>query len=191
MPYGQLPAFLNTELGRIYRNFQLNANLGALRTIQVFVVGEAQRPGAFSISSLSTLTNAIFASGGPLPEGSLRDIEVKRGGTTIDHFDLYDLLLRGDKSHDVQLMSGDVIFIPPVGPQVALVGSVDTPAIYELKGENSLADLLKLAGGPTPVGSIGSVRLERIDQHAVLQIQDVGRGHAAFADAAKWRHCFR
>ncbi len=173
LTYGQLPNFLNDALGRIYRNFQVSTTLGALRTIQVFVLGEARRPGTFSISSLSTLTNAIFASGGVLPDGSLRDIQVKRAGQTIDHFDLYDLLLRGDKSHDIPLVNGDVIFIPPVGPQVAIVGSINNPAIYELRGESSITDLLHMTGGPTPVASTSTVRLERIDQHTLLQVQDV------------------
>lgn len=173
LTYGQLPDFLNAQLGRIYRNFQVSATLGSLRTIQVFVLGQARRPGTFSISSLSTLTNAIFASGGVLPDGSLRDIQVLRANQTINHFDLYDLLLHGDKSHDIQLVNGDVIFIPPVGHQVAIVGSVNNPAIYELKGESTVADLLRMTGGPTPVASTSTVRLERIDQHALLQVQDV------------------
>ncbi len=101
--------------------------------MQVFVLGEARRPGAYTVSSLSTLLNALFASGGPLPQGSLRDIQLLRNGATVVHFDLYDLLLRGDKTHDVPLMPGDVIFIPVVGPQVALAGSVNNPAIYEIR----------------------------------------------------------
>lgn len=173
LTYGELPQFLNAQLGKIYRNFQVSATLGSLRTIQVFVLGQARRPGTFSISSLSTLTNAIFASGGVLPDGTLRDIQVRRGNATIEHFDLYDLLLRGDKTHDIPLVNGDVIFIPPVGPQVAIVGSVNNPAIYELKGAASIADLLRMTGGPTPVASTSTVRLERIDQHTLLQVQDV------------------
>jgi polysaccharide export outer membrane protein len=176
MPYSELNQFLNEQLGKIYRNFTLNANLGALRTIQVFVVGQALRPGTYSISSLSTLTNAIFASGGPLPQGSLRDIQVRRGNETIDHFDLYDLLLNGDKSHDIPLMGGDVIFIPYVGPQVAVVGSVDNPAIFELKGKTTVADALKLAGGDTPVAAGATVRVERIFEHSQRSIQDISAG---------------
>ncbi len=122
LTYGQLPEFLNRQVGRIYRNFTVSVSLGALRTIQVFVVGQARRPGSFSISSLSTLLNALFASGGPAATGSVRDIQVKRNGETIDHFDLYDLLLHGDKSHDIALATGDVIFIPYAGPQVAVLG---------------------------------------------------------------------
>ncbi len=175
LPFGQLNDFLDAQLGKIYRNFTLSTNLGSLRTIQVFVVGEARRPGAYSISSLSTLTNAVFASGGPLPQGSLRDIQVKRGSTTIDHFDLYDLLLHGDKSKDMPLMSGDVIFIPFVGPQVAIVGSIDDPGIYELKGETTVCQSLQFAGGETAVAAGSTVRLERVYEHAMRSLQDVNQ----------------
>jgi polysaccharide export outer membrane protein len=165
LPYGELTNFLNDRLGKIYRNFTLNANLGSLRTIQVFVVGQARSPGAYSISSLSSLTNAIFASGGALPQGSLRDIQVERGGTTIDHFDLYDLLLHGDKSHDIPLATGDVIFIPFAGPQVAVSGSVEHPAIYEMKGDTTVAQALQFAGGETAVAASSTVRLQRVFEH--------------------------
>jgi polysaccharide export outer membrane protein len=184
LPYAQLNTFLTAQLGKIYRNFSVNAQLGSLRTIQVFVVGQARRPGTYSISSLSTLTNAIFASGGPLPQGSVRDIQVKRGGVTIDHFDLYDLLLRGDKTKDISLATGDVIFIPFVGPQIAIVGSVDNPAIYELKppGElnipaekpdTTVAEALQMAGGETAVAAGSTVRLERVFEHSMRSIEDV------------------
>jgi polysaccharide export outer membrane protein len=173
LSYGKLNEFLTDRLGKIYRNFNLNTTLGSLRTIQVFVMGQARRPGMYSISSLSTLTNAVFVSGGPLPQGSLRDIQVKREGVTIDHFDLYDLLLHGDKTHDISLMSGDVIFIPFVGSQVALVGSIDSPAIYELKDETTVAAALKLAGGATAVAVDATVRLERILDHSMRTIIDV------------------
>ncbi len=179
LPYGQLQTYLHEQLGRIYRNFSLNANLGSLRTIQVFVVGEARAPGSYSISSLSTLLNAIFASGGPLPSGSLRDIQVKREGRTLVHFDLYDLLLHGDKSNDIRLNSGDVIFIPFVGPQVAVAGSVKTPAIYELKGPTSVADALALAGGETAIAGGGVARLERVFEHSQRSVEDVNLAFGA------------
>ncbi len=173
IPFSQLNAYLHGQLARIYRNFALNTNLGSLRTIQVFVVGEAVRPGSYTISSLSTLLNAIFASGGPLPDGSLRDIQVKRDGQTILHFDLYDLLLRGDKANDIRLLSGDVIFIPFAGPQVAITGSVSSPAIYELKGPTPINDLLKLAGSETAVANGGALRLERVYEHSMRSIEDI------------------
>jgi polysaccharide export outer membrane protein len=173
LQFSKVSDFLKSQLGRVYRNFDLNINLGQLRSIQVFVVGQARQPGSYTIGSLSTLLNALFASGGPQPQGSLRDIQVKRGSETITHFDLYDLLLHGDKSKDVGLQSGDVIFIPDVGPQVAVVGSVTTAAIYELHGEKTFNQVLALAGGQTNVAAASGVRVERIYNHAERSIIDV------------------
>ena len=171
--YADLREFLRSQLGRVYRNFDLNVNLGQLRSIQVFVVGQARRPGNYTISSLSTLLNALFASGGPSAQGSLRDIQVRRGSDTVVHFDLYDLLLKGDKSKDVRLLPGDVIFIPAVGPQVALVGSVNNPAIYELQGETRVAQLLQLSGGESNLAADAQVRVERIYQHELRSIMQL------------------
>lgn len=165
LQFSQLSDFLKSQLSRVYRNFDLNVNLGQLRSIQVFIVGQARKPGSYTIGSLSTLLNALFASGGPLPQGSLRDIRVMRGPETITHFDLYDLLLRGDKSKDVRLESGDVIFIPDVGPQVAVLGSVTTPAVYELHGETSFNQVIALAGGLTNVAAGSKLRVDRIYKH--------------------------
>jgi polysaccharide biosynthesis/export protein len=174
--YGQLNEFLRGEFGRVYRNFNLAVTMGQLRSIQVFVVGQARRPGSYTISSLSTLLNALFASAGPTAQGSLRDIQVKRGAQTVVHFDLYELLLHGDKSKDVRLSPGDVIFIPAVGPQVALLGSVNTPAIYELKkdaAQTTVGDLLELGGGRTSSAAGSQVRLERIVDRTALSVIDV------------------
>ena len=101
--------------------------MGQLRSIQIFVVGQVRRPGSYTVSSLSTLVNALFASGGPSKRGSMRRITLKRRGKEVTSFDLYDLLANGDKSKDAQLLPGDVIYIPPVGPLVALAGSVNIP----------------------------------------------------------------
>ena len=160
----QLQDSLKTQIGRVFRNFDLNVNMGQLRSIQVFVVGQARRPGNYTISSLSTLVNALFVTGGPTPQGSVRHIQLKRGGQVIVDFDLYDLLLHGDKSKDVQLLPGDVIFIPSVGPQVALTGSVKEPAIYELKtaGSTTVGEMVELAGGLTNVAASEKIRLERV-----------------------------
>ena len=171
--YADLPAVLRGELGRVYRNFQLNVTLGQLRSIQVFVTGYARRPGSYTVSSLSTLLNAIFASGGPLPQGSLRNIELIRGSTTLTHFDLYDLLLHGDKSKDLKLEPGDVIFIPAVGPQVAIAGSVNNPAIYEIQKSTTVTEGVMLAGGRTSVALGALIRLDRIFQHTMRSITDV------------------
>ena len=177
--YAGLREFLRSQLGRVYRNFDLNVNLGQLRSIQVFVVGQARRPGNYTISSLSTLLNALFASGGPSPQGSLRDIQVRRGSDTVVHFDLYDLLLKGDKSKDVRLLPGDVIFIPAVGPQVALVGSVNNSGIYELRGESRVAQLLQLSGGMSNLAANAQVRLERIYRHELRTIMQVEESQLA------------
>lgn len=171
--FSELADFMRSQLGRVYRNFDLNVNLGQLRSIQVFVVGQARRPGSYTIGSLSTLLNALFASGGPKPEGSLRDIQVRRGSEVVTHFDMYDLLLHGDKAKDIGLQPGDVIFIPTVGPQVALVGSVSNPAVYELRGETTIGQLLELGGGRTSVAAGSSVRLDRISEHTVRTVVDV------------------
>jgi protein involved in polysaccharide export with SLBB domain len=173
LQFSQLSDFLKAQLGRVYRNYDLNVNLGQLRSIQVFVVGQARKPGSYTIGSLSTLLNALFASGGPLPQGSLRDIQVKRGSETVTHFDLYDLLLHGDKSKDVRLEPGDVIFIPDVGPQVAVLGSITTPAVYELHGETSFNQIVALAGGLTNVAAGSRVRVERIYKHAQRSELDI------------------
>ena len=173
LTYGELPGFMNKQIGRIYRNFTLSVTMGALRTIQVFVVGQARRPGTYSVSSLSTLLNALFASGGPAPVGSLRDIQVKRNGQTVDHFDMYDLLLRGDKTHDIALATGDVIFIPFAGPQVAVLGSVNHPAIYELKGQTSVDQALAFAGGESSIASGADVLLERVYEHTNRNVESI------------------
>lgn len=175
--YDQLPAFIKSQLDRVYRNYDLTVNLGQLRSIQVYVTGDARRPGAYTVSSLSTLLNAIFASGGPLPQGTMRDIQLKRtdatGNHTIVHFDLYDLLLKGDKSKDVPLQPGDVLFIPPAGTQVALAGSVNNPAIYEVDPGTTVNGLIALAGGETSVALGSQIRLERIFEHTMRSIVDV------------------
>ena len=179
----QLQSEVKTAVNRVFRNYSISVSLGQLRSIQVYLVGEARRPGAYTVSGLSTVLNALFASGGPNVQGSLRHIQVRRGGQTLPEFDLYDLVLRGDKSRDVRLESGDTIFIPPVGPQVAVAGSVRHPAIYELKDTTTLEDVLTLAGGFSATGAPGQVSLERIDtdlrRHAVtVALSDAGRAMA-------------
>jgi protein involved in polysaccharide export with SLBB domain len=120
MTFKQLRQVIDQEFSRQYNNFQMNVTLDNLRTIQVYVVGQARFPGSYAVSSLSTLVSALFAAGGPGKSGSLRDIQVRRGGKVIVHFDMYDFLLRGDKGRDIRLQSEDVIFIPPIGPMVAI-----------------------------------------------------------------------
>jgi protein involved in polysaccharide export with SLBB domain len=173
--FAQIQDYLKAQMGRVFRNFDLNVNMRQLRSIQVFVVGQARRPGSYTISSLSTLTNALFATGGPTPQGSMRHIQLKRSGNVLVDFDLYDLLERGDKSKDMQLLPGDVIYIPPVGPQVAVAGSVNAPAIYELKPTDgtTIGEVLELAAGMTNVASEQTARLERVDEHRMRSMTQI------------------
>ena len=155
---------LTSHLGKVFTNFKASASLGRLRGIQVYVVGQAQQPGTFQLSSLSTLVNALFASGGPSANGSMRAIQLKRGGKTITTIDLYDFIAKGDKSRDLPLLAGDVIVIPPVGPRVAVAGAFDQAAIYELKpGSTSVADILNLGGGVPALAKSKKALLERIN----------------------------
>ena len=163
--YSELEQYLKNEVAKNFRNFNLTANVGHLRSIQVLVVGNARFPGTYTISSLSTLVNAIFASGGPNAQGSLRHIQVRRDGTTVTDFDFYDLLIKGDKSKDVRLQPGDVLYIPPVGPLAAISGSVNTPAIYELKANTTLNDLIEIAGGMSSLADTGRITIERVADH--------------------------
>jgi protein involved in polysaccharide export with SLBB domain len=148
-------------------------SIGDLRSIRVYVLGEAEQPGSFTVSSLATITNAIFVSGGVKPIGSLRNIQLKRNGQLVKRLDLYDLLLNGDTSDNVRLQPGDVIFIPPVGSTVGVTGEIRRPAIYELKGENSVADLLHLGGGLTPEADPRLATLHRIDDRRERVVLDV------------------
>jgi protein involved in polysaccharide export with SLBB domain len=163
--YEQLESHLGAAVGNLYKGFELNVTMGQLRSIQIFVLGSARQPGAYTVSSLSTLVNALFASGGPSATGSMRHIELRRDNRVLEDFDVYDLLRRGDKSHDAQLLPGDVIYIPPVGRQVAIIGSVNEPGIYELRGDTTIAAALSDAGGLTNLAEADRVLLEKIDHH--------------------------
>ena len=171
--YDQLNTYLKTAISRVYKNFDLDVTLGRLRAVQVFVVGQVRRPGSYTVSSLSTLVNALFASGGPSKRGSMRHILLKRQGKDITDFDLYDLIAFGDKSKDVQLLSGDVILVPPVGPLVAVAGSVNVPGIYELKEHESLGEVLGYAGGFTTTASGQKTFIDRIDGRQVRHTAEV------------------
>jgi polysaccharide export outer membrane protein len=225
LTYRQLREVLEREFARQFTNFQMSVTLDNLRTIQVYVVGQARFPGSYAVSSLSTLVSALFASGGPNKSGSLRRIQVRRQGKVITTFDMYDFLLRGDKSKDIRLQPEDVIFIPPIGPMVAIGspktkeeilqdlkvllnqekisgsetelarkfglalsepdsqrklgqgGPVKVPAIYELRTEKTLNELLHLAGGLGDTAFKGRVQVLRVKgrQEMVLFDDDLGK----------------
>lgn len=173
LPYQALSSHLHAAIARVFRNFNLTADIGQIRAVQVYVVGMVHRPGTYTISSLSTLVDALFASGGPSVEGSMRHIYLKRSGKTIADFDLYDLLVNGDKSHDARLESGDVIFVPPAGPQVAITGSVRYPAIYELRKGETIGDLINDAGGASTTAAESRISIERIQDHQTRAAMEV------------------
>jgi polysaccharide export outer membrane protein len=162
--YDQLNDHIKASIARVFKNFELNVSMGRLRSIQVFVVGQVRRPGSYTVSSLSTLVNTLFASGGPSKRGSMRRIQLKRNGKVVTNFDLYDLLANGDKSKDAQLLPGDVVYVPPVGRLVALAGSVNLPAIFELKDHDTLGDVIAFAGGLTTTAAGQPAIMERIDE---------------------------
>ncbi|MEI8191097.1 MAG: SLBB domain-containing protein, partial [candidate division NC10 bacterium] len=163
---------IRDHLARVFTGFQTSITLGRLRTIRVYVVGEVAQPGAYNLSSLSTLTHALFAAGGPTKQGTLRRIALQRDGRRLAEFDFYDFLMRGDKSKDVRLESDDTIFVPPIGPVAATIGNVKRPAIYEITGETRAADLLTMAGGVAPGGYLPRVQLQRFEANATRIVKD-------------------
>jgi protein involved in polysaccharide export with SLBB domain len=155
---------IRAAVGRLYKGVTVNVTFGQLRAITVYVVGQANRPGTYTVSSLSTLVTALFASGGPNANGSMRHVQVKRGGKAVAELDLYAFIAKGDKSADVKLQDGDTIFIPQAGGFVALTGKVNSPAVYELKsGSDTVESLLDVAGGLPVVADPRRAFLERID----------------------------
>jgi polysaccharide biosynthesis/export protein len=149
-----------------------SVSMGETRSIRVFVLGEAKRPGSYTISGLGTITSALFAAGGVRPIGSLREIQLKRQGQVIRNLDLYDMLIRGDTTDDAKLLPGDVVFVPPVGETVTVDGQVRRPGIYEIRSATGLSDVLQLAGGLTPEADRSRVSLTRIEdsgRRVVLQ----------------------
>jgi polysaccharide biosynthesis/export protein len=166
LTFKQLQDFLKKELSQYYSGFEMNVSMGALRTIRIYLVGNVRVPGAYTISSLSTLINGLFETRGPSRTGTMRDIQVKRNGKTILHFDMYDFLLSGDKTNDIRLMPEDIIYIPPIGDHVAIAGSVKNPAIYEMKGDMTALDLIKMAGGFNELVFNARLQVSRIVDNA-------------------------
>jgi protein involved in polysaccharide export with SLBB domain len=166
LPFSEVQDHLREAIERVYRNFELSVDLGEIHSIQVYVTGQARQPGEYTVSALSTLVDAVFASGGPSSAGSMRHIQLKRAGKVVTDFDLYELLVKGDKTGDMQLQPGDVLYIPAAGPQVAVLGSVRQPGIYELRGDEPLQYLLDAAGGRTAMALGAHLSIERIEDHA-------------------------
>ncbi|MDO6823294.1 SLBB domain-containing protein [Marinobacter sp. 1_MG-2023] len=164
MSFQQIREEISRLVAEQYIGVKAAVSLGELRSMRVFVLGEARTPGSFSVSSLSTITNALYVSGGIRHTGSLRNIQLKRNGKVVGTLDLYDLLLKGDTSGDIRLQPGDAVFIPAVGPRVGIDGEVYRPALYEIKNSTTLDGLVNLAGGLTSQAYPQITRIERTNQ---------------------------
>jgi len=171
--FDELKDSLQKRIKRQMIGVNANITMGTLRSIRVFVLGDVIRPGSYTISALSNMTNALFVSGGVKPIGSLRSIQLKRSGQVITTLDLYDLLLHGDTSNDRRLLPGDVIFVPPISATVGVAGEVKRPAIYELKGEQTVADALDFAGGLLATAYPKLTQLERITERGDKTLIDI------------------
>lgn len=171
--FGDLKKRINQLVSEQMIGVKASVTMGALRSIRVFVLGEAYKPGSYTVSSLSTMTNALFASGGIETIGSLRHIVLKRNGKTVGELDLYDLLLDGDTSNDKRLMPGDVLFIPTVKKTVSISGEVRRPGIYEVKDEKTLAEMVELAGGYSSEAFPAAARVQRVNAQGSRTVADV------------------
>ena len=173
LTYGEAKEMLQARIAAQVIGTQASISMGTLRSMQIFVLGEAFNPGAYTVSSLSTITHALVSGGGVSDIGSLRNIQLKRQGKLVATLDLYDLLLSGDTSKDLRVQPGDVIYIPTVGDLASIDGEVLRPAIYELKGSESTQDLVRLAGGLGPKAYAKSARLQRINTDGFVTVFDV------------------
>ena len=147
--------------------------MGGLKSLTVYVVGEVAKPGSYSLSSLTTAYGALFSAGGPTKLGSLRTIQLLRSGKVVKTIDLYDFLLKGDKSQDLKLQNEDTLFVPLIGPIAGVEGAVYRPAIYELKGQETLADVIQTAGGIMPMALGGRLQLTRYSDNQKKIILDI------------------
>jgi protein involved in polysaccharide export with SLBB domain len=188
---GETQQTIQRMLSHQLRGISVDVTLGKLRTVRAYVVGDVKNPGAYDISSLSTALSALIAAGGPTDTGSYRTVKHYRGKALVEEVDLYDLMLRGVSSGEVHIESGDSILVPPIGPQVTVAGKVRRPAIYELRREQTLDQILDLAGGVPVTGELGLVKVERTQAHErkeTLSVNSGGTGAQAAEDAFRRFH---
>jgi protein involved in polysaccharide export with SLBB domain len=183
--YAELNGVIAQRVSQLFRNFQISTSLAQLRAKRVYVTGFIQKPGAYSVGGLATVTQALLTAGGPSAAGSLRQVEVRRGKDRVASLDLYDFLLNGDRSADQVLQPDDVVHVGPVGRQVAVIGSVNRPAIFELKANDTVADVLRMAGGYASVADRTRLSLERLADRSSIRIAELAMpagNTAALAD---------
>ena len=171
--YSDLPDVISRRVAQVFKNFQLSVSLGQLRGLRVYVTGFVTRPGVQVVSSLSTMAQTLMRAGGPSSAGSFRNVQLRRGRNLVATFDLYDLLIKGDREADRLVQAEDVILVGPIGPQVAMIGSVNRPAIFELKPGETVADALTMAGGFAAVADTTRLAIERLDERATLRVKQI------------------
>lgn len=195
MVAGQTLAAAQQRIQRVlsaqFKNARVDVSLTRLRTVRVYVVGDVGQPGAYDISSLSTPLNALFAAGGPTPQGSLRTVRHYRGKQLVREVDLYDLILNGIRSDVERLQPGDSILVPPVGAQVTVAGMVKRPAVYELRNEKELSEVLELAGGVLVSAAMRQIKVERIEAHQKRVTLSVNLPDAAAGNQESLRRALR
>ncbi len=163
MTFEQLREFLQQRVSEQLIGTQVSVSMGTLRSVQVFLVGDVNAPGSYTVGALSTMTTVLAVGGGVSENGSLRRIELKRDGSTVNVLDVYDLLLRGNSTADLRVLPGDVVFVPPVGTRVSIAGEVRRPGIYEYRGAANVADVIGLAGGVSARAFGAGTSIERLN----------------------------
>ncbi len=186
---GEAEQMIRRLLSQQLRGISVDVTLGKLRTVRAYIVGDVKNPGAYDISSLSTALSALIAAGGPTETGSYRTVKHYRGKALVEEVDLYDLMLKGVSTNEVHIESGDSIVVPPIGPQVTVGGRVRRPAIYELRREQTLDQVLDLAGGVPVTGELNRIKVERVQAHESKQMLSVSIGKTT--DAAASEDAFR
>ena len=171
--YADLSDVISRRVATVFKNFQLSVSLGQLRGLRVYVTGFVQNPGVQVVSSLSTLAQTVMRAGGPSAAGSFRTVQLRRGRELVSTFDLYDLLLKGDRTADRLVQADDVIHVGPVGAQVGLIGSVNRPAVFELKPGETVDDVLRMGGGFAAVADTSRLAIERLDERATVRVTQI------------------
>ena len=168
MPFSSVEKTIEDHLAKVFKNFNISVSMGRLRNIEVVLLGQAQKPGKHFVSSLSSFVSAIYQTGGPTSNGSLRKIELRRDGKAVATVDLYELLAKGETKNDVKLLNGDVIFIPPAGARAAILGTVNEAAIYELRPGETIQNILDLSGGLPFLATPQKAQLERLQANRAI-----------------------
>ncbi|PJA25930.1 MAG: hypothetical protein COX57_00780, partial [Alphaproteobacteria bacterium CG_4_10_14_0_2_um_filter_63_37] len=187
LTFGALDEYLTQQIGRVLTDFTLHVTMGQLRTIRIYVIGEVDKPGSYEVSSLTSLYQALFVAGGPTHRGSLRQIQLRRPGQTPVTSDLYNFLLKGDRSQDQALQNGDTIFVPLVGIRAGISGPIRRPATYEFSESPNLGQLIDMAGGLEPTAWLNKVQVRRIEENEWHTVLDLDLTHEKQGQARKFK----